>query len=64
MAEHFCQFITKWPETQDDTTEHCEAPAAIKHGYEGLWGWKTTWLCADHHDLIQKSLAAAGFPHE
>lgn len=57
MDQHFCQRITKWPEHQDDTTEYCGAPATIKDGYEGIFGWVAKWLCAEHYDQVEKSMA-------
>ncbi len=58
MAEHFCQYIVKWPMTQDDDTIRCDKPAAIKSNYQGLNGWTFQWLCADHYDHIQKFIEA------
>lgn len=56
-TEHFCEFTVVWPEHQDEHAVKCGVPATIKHGYQGIFGWKTMWVCADHYDEIQKNTA-------
>jgi hypothetical protein len=61
MAEHLCQYIIKWPATQDDTTVHCDQPAPIRRSYTSLTGdIRGMWLCVTHFDQIEATLAATG----
>lgn len=59
MAEHLCQFIIKWPATQDDTTIHCDQPAPLRRTYTNLMGdIQGMWLCVTHFDQIEANMAA------
>jgi hypothetical protein len=50
VAEHYCQFVVKWPRNQAeaDQMESCGKLAGMKRD--------TVWLCAEHFDEVEKGL--------
>jgi hypothetical protein len=48
VAEHYCQYVVKWPEQQGDRMEGCGKLAGLKRD--------NVWLCAEHFDQVEKGL--------